>query len=166
VVHFVFEFYGFATYSVLIKPNDLVARLVLNTVIETGDYFFFALNLDHGTAAFRWDIVPNNLIRPLRSLNCLPQARAGSAGNPWAVRSERGPDAGNGDIDDGIAHHSHEDPGEHRAEADPVAVSGGSYPSDGQPGQDIGAHGLVGPRACNLGDLDLIPEAEPSADVL
>jgi hypothetical protein len=74
VVHFVFEFYGFATYSVLINPNDIVARLVLNTMIETGDYFFFALDSDRGTTAFRSDIAPNNLIRPPRSLNCLPQA--------------------------------------------------------------------------------------------
>jgi hypothetical protein len=56
----------------LINPNDTVAGLVLNTMIETGDYFLFALDLDHGTTAFRWDMAPNNLIRPLRSLNCLP----------------------------------------------------------------------------------------------
>ena len=62
VVHFVFEFYGFATYNVLINPNDTVARLVLNTMIETGDYFFFALDSDRGTTALRSDIAPNNLI--------------------------------------------------------------------------------------------------------
>jgi len=39
VVHFAFEFYGFATYNVLINPSDPVARPVLSTMVETGDYF-------------------------------------------------------------------------------------------------------------------------------
>jgi hypothetical protein len=46
----------------LINPNDTVAGLVLNTMIETGDYFFFALDSDRGTTAFRSHIAPNNLI--------------------------------------------------------------------------------------------------------
>jgi hypothetical protein len=62
VVHFGFEFYGFATYNVLINPSNPVARSVLSTMIETGDYFFFALDSDRGTTAFRSDIAPNNLI--------------------------------------------------------------------------------------------------------
>src|SRR5580658_2623632 len=40
VVHFAFEFYGFATYNVRINPNTPVARAVLNTMVETGDYVF------------------------------------------------------------------------------------------------------------------------------
>jgi hypothetical protein len=62
VVHFAFEFYGFATYDVLINPSDPVARLVLSTMIRTGDYFFFALDSDHSTTAFRSDVAPDNLI--------------------------------------------------------------------------------------------------------
>jgi hypothetical protein len=62
VVHFGFEFYGFATYNALINPSDPVARSVLSTMIKTGDYFFFALNSDHGTTAFRSNVTPNNLI--------------------------------------------------------------------------------------------------------
>ena len=62
VVHFGFEFYGFATYHVLINPSDPVARLVVSTMIRTRNYFFFALNSDHSTTAFRSDVVPNNLI--------------------------------------------------------------------------------------------------------
>ena len=62
VVHFAFEIYGFATWHVLINPSDPVARLVLSAMIRTGDYFFFALDSDHSTTAFRSDVAPNNLI--------------------------------------------------------------------------------------------------------
>ena len=61
VVHFAFEFYGFATYNVLINPSDPVARLVLNTMVETGDYFFFALTGNHRVTAFRSAIAKDNL---------------------------------------------------------------------------------------------------------
>ncbi|MGD0104314.1 MAG: hypothetical protein ABSC06_09780 [Rhodopila sp.] len=44
VVHFGFEFYGFATYNVLINPSDPVARRLLRTMMDTGDYFIFALD--------------------------------------------------------------------------------------------------------------------------
>jgi len=61
VVHFGFEFYGFATYNALINPSDPVARSVLSTMVATGDYFFFALNSDRSTTAFRSNIGTNNL---------------------------------------------------------------------------------------------------------
>jgi hypothetical protein len=56
VVHFAFEFYGFATYNVLINPSDPVSRSVLTSIVETGDYFFFALDSDRQATAFRSDI--------------------------------------------------------------------------------------------------------------
>ena len=61
VVHFAFEFYGFATYNVLINPSDPVARTVLSTMVETGDYFFFALTADNRVTAFRSAIAPDSL---------------------------------------------------------------------------------------------------------
>ena len=61
VVHFGFEFYGYETYNVLINPNNAVTRSVLNTMVQTGDYFFFAPNSDRGTTAFRSDIRTDNL---------------------------------------------------------------------------------------------------------
>ena len=61
VVHFAFEFYGFATYNVLINPSDPVARLVLNKMVETGDYFFFALTGNRRVTAFRSAIAEDNL---------------------------------------------------------------------------------------------------------
>ena len=45
-----------------------------------------------------------------------------------------------------------------------VAVSGGSGPYDQRPGCDIEVHGQCRLRACDSGDL--VPKAEPSADVL
>jgi hypothetical protein len=61
VVHFGFEFYGFATYNVLINPSNPVARAVLSTMVETGDYFFFALSSDRSAMAFRSAIGTDNL---------------------------------------------------------------------------------------------------------
>lgn len=62
VVHFGFEFYGFRTYNALVNPSDPVARAVLETMVGTGDYFFFALDTDRrGTTAFRSSIGTDNL---------------------------------------------------------------------------------------------------------
>lgn len=61
VVHFAFEFYGFATYNALINPNDPVAKAVLDTMVGTGDYFFFAPSPDCTTTAFRSSIGTDNL---------------------------------------------------------------------------------------------------------
>jgi len=61
VVHFAFEFYGFATYNVLINPSDPVTRSVLTTMVETGEYFFLALDSDRHATAFRSDIGTANL---------------------------------------------------------------------------------------------------------
>jgi hypothetical protein len=44
VIHFAFEFYGFQTFNVLINPNTAIAQAVLKRMIETGDYFFFAID--------------------------------------------------------------------------------------------------------------------------
>jgi hypothetical protein len=59
VVHF--AFYGFATYNVLINPSDPVARTVLDAMVTSGDYFFFALDGDRCATAFRSSIGRDNL---------------------------------------------------------------------------------------------------------
>jgi hypothetical protein len=46
VVQFSFHFYGFKTYNVLVNPNNPIVQTVLTTMIESGDYFFFALGAD------------------------------------------------------------------------------------------------------------------------
>ena len=61
VVHFAFRFHGFETYNVLVNPSDAVARTVLQTMVGTGDYFFFALDSDRSTTAFRSGIETGNL---------------------------------------------------------------------------------------------------------
>lgn len=62
VVHFAFEFYGFATYNVLINPNHPVSRLVLRNMITSGDYFIFVLDENSGqVTAFRSNIEQDNL---------------------------------------------------------------------------------------------------------
>jgi hypothetical protein len=50
VGHFAFEFYGFKTYNVLVNPNNPVVQAVLTTMVESGDYFFFALSAGSVTA--------------------------------------------------------------------------------------------------------------------
>jgi hypothetical protein len=61
VVHFAFEFYGFETHNALVNPNNPVARAVLTTMVESGDYFFFALDSNESTTAFRSDVGQGNL---------------------------------------------------------------------------------------------------------
>jgi len=61
VVHFAFEFYGFTTYNVLINPNNAVARAVLTMMVETGDYFFFAISPNRSVTAFRSELGQQDL---------------------------------------------------------------------------------------------------------
>ena len=62
VVHFGFEFYGFKTYNALVNPNNPLARAVLTAMVESGDYFFFALDSNEGATAFRSEIGQENLL--------------------------------------------------------------------------------------------------------
>ena len=62
MVHFAFEFYGHATYNALVNPSDPVAQAVLEVMVGTGDYFFFAINADRrGTTAFRSGVGADSL---------------------------------------------------------------------------------------------------------
>jgi len=56
VLHLVFAFPGFQTYNVLLNPNNLVVQAVLRTMLDDGDYFFFALQPHGQVTAFRADI--------------------------------------------------------------------------------------------------------------
>ena len=53
VLHFAFDFYGHATYHGLVAPGNPIVQSVLSTMIETEDYFFFAINPDQTVTAFR-----------------------------------------------------------------------------------------------------------------
>ena len=57
VLQFIFNFYGFQTYNVLLNPNNPIVQSVLETMIESGDYFFFTLDDSSGNVtAFRSEI--------------------------------------------------------------------------------------------------------------
>src|SRR2546426_1957558 len=56
VLHLVFAFPGFQTYNVLINPHNPLVQAVLRTMLDDGDYFFFALNAQGHVTAFRADI--------------------------------------------------------------------------------------------------------------
>ena len=53
VFHFVFEFYGYATYHGLVDLGNPLIKKVISTMIEKEDYFFFAINPDQTVTAFR-----------------------------------------------------------------------------------------------------------------
>ena len=61
VLHFVVAFPGFQTYNVLINPNNLVVQAVLRTMLDDGDYFFFALQPQGQVTAFRAEIGSDSL---------------------------------------------------------------------------------------------------------
>jgi hypothetical protein len=57
VVHFSFEFYGFGLYHVLVNPNNPLVQVVLKTMLESRDYFFFSIEERSGSVtAFRNEI--------------------------------------------------------------------------------------------------------------
>jgi len=61
VLHVVFAFPGFQTYNVLINPHNPLVQAVLRTMLDDGDYFFFALNAQSHVTAFRADIGSDSL---------------------------------------------------------------------------------------------------------
>ena len=57
VVHFAFEFYGFGIYHALVNPNNPLVQVVLKTMLESRDYFFFSIEERSGSVtAFRNEI--------------------------------------------------------------------------------------------------------------
>ena len=53
MLHFGFEFYGHATYHGLVPVGNPIIQSVIETMLETQDYFFFAINPDQTVTAFR-----------------------------------------------------------------------------------------------------------------
>jgi hypothetical protein len=56
VAQFTFEFYGFKAYNAIVNPNNLLVRAVLSRMVESGDYYFFAIHPNGGVRAFRSEI--------------------------------------------------------------------------------------------------------------
>ncbi len=61
VVHFAFDFYGFETYNALVNPNNPLVRTVLTMMVESGDYYFFAVTSDGSATSFRSELGQGNL---------------------------------------------------------------------------------------------------------
>jgi len=61
VIQFVFHFYGFETYNILVNPNNCLVKKVLMRMVESGDYFFFAISPNQSVTAFRSEIGQKNL---------------------------------------------------------------------------------------------------------
>ena len=55
VIQFVFHFYGFETYNMLVNPNNRLVKKVLMRMVESGDYFFFAISPNQSVTAFRFE---------------------------------------------------------------------------------------------------------------
>lgn len=56
VLHFGFHFYGFRTYHTLVNPSVPLAKSVLAMMLETGEYFFFALGPSGAVTAFKAEV--------------------------------------------------------------------------------------------------------------
>jgi hypothetical protein len=89
VIHLAFQFYGFETYNALINPNNPLARAVLTAMVESGDYFFFALDSAESTTAFRSEIEQGNLRTLKMSLPLIQRATTTEAQYDKAVTSFR-----------------------------------------------------------------------------
>jgi hypothetical protein len=61
VVHFAFEFSGFATYNVLLNPNKPSVRAVVACMIERGGYFILAFDDDQRVTTFQADVGQQSL---------------------------------------------------------------------------------------------------------
>jgi hypothetical protein len=61
VLHFAFAFYDFTTYNVLMNPNNRLVQTVLATLLDQGEYFFFALTAAGGIIACRAKLGQDNL---------------------------------------------------------------------------------------------------------
>lgn len=60
LMQFLFEFYGFQSYNALINPNNLLAQMVLGTMIRTDDYFLLAMNPGGTVTTFRTKLEEDN----------------------------------------------------------------------------------------------------------
>lgn len=61
VFHFAFEFYGHETFHGLVQPNNPIVKAVIERMLETEDYFFFAINPDQTVTAFRAQLQGHDL---------------------------------------------------------------------------------------------------------
>ena len=56
VVHFAFEFYDFARYHLLVRPDHPIVRTVLTRMVDSGEFFFFTLDGNGTATTFNADL--------------------------------------------------------------------------------------------------------------
>lgn len=61
LLHFAFEFYDHVTYSGLVNPANPLVQDVVKTMIDTGDYFFFAIDPQQKITAFSSEFNVNDM---------------------------------------------------------------------------------------------------------
>jgi hypothetical protein len=61
VIHFVLEFYNFRICNVLVNPNNPLVQTVLTTIVESCDYFFFAMSPSQSVTTFQSEIAQADL---------------------------------------------------------------------------------------------------------
>jgi len=89
VIHFAFEFYGYRTYNVLLNPSNPIVQAVVATMIDSGAYFFFALNAKSGVTTFRAEIGQDTLLALRAYRSRLQQSTTTEAQYNQAVASFR-----------------------------------------------------------------------------
>ena len=93
MVHFAFHFYNYETFNVLVNPNNPVVQTVLNTMLETGDYFFFAVDPKGCVTTFRSELGQEDLAGLKTNLPLIKNAKTTDAQYRKAVALfERNPD--------------------------------------------------------------------------
>jgi hypothetical protein len=83
VIQFVFHFYGFETYNMLVNPNNRLVKTVLMRMVESGDYFFFAISCNQSVTAFRSEIGPKNLAGLSTNLRQIQERRMPNTKERW-----------------------------------------------------------------------------------
>lgn len=61
ILHFAFEFHGFATYNVLLNPSNPLVQSVVRSMVERGGYFILAVSPERRATAFRADFGKDDL---------------------------------------------------------------------------------------------------------
>ena len=93
VVHFAFHFYNYETFNVLVNPNNPVVQTVLNRMLETGDYFFFAVDPKGSVTTFRSELGQEDLAGLKTNLPLIKNAKTTDAQYRKAVALfEKNPD--------------------------------------------------------------------------
>ena len=93
VVHFAFHFYNYETFNVLVNPNNPVVQTFLKRMLETGDYFFFAVDPKGSVTTFRSELGQEDLAGLKTNLPFIKNAKTTDAQYRKAVALfEKNPD--------------------------------------------------------------------------